>query len=1064
MNRIIKYLFVFFITICFGFSSVKSQNEGNIWYFGNEAGLDFNSGKPSALLDGQMWAIEGCAIICDIYGGLLFYTDGDSVWNRKHETLPNGTGLAGGESASQSSIFVPHPENENLYYLFTVDDVDGLNGFRYSVIDLELDYGLGDVIPDKKNILLMSSTCEKITAVKHADKSSVWLIGHEFPNNIFRVWLIDKDGFRPEEVKRWSIGTIHTPEDGDISSSAETLGCMKLSQKGNKLAVAITYLKIFELFDFNTATGEISNPVIIADNLIGPYGVEFSPNEKFLYGSSRQGKEIYQWDIEAPDIRASIKEIGKTDFANGSLQLAPDGKIYLASYEREYLGVINNPDSAGTASDFIQDGIFLDGKTTGEGLPNMISSIPYKPLFSMENSCLGDLTRFRLLNTNNIDSLKWIFDNNSPDNYSFTFDTTFTFNETGAYNIKLITSRLGHMDTIIQKLNISPYPDILFGNDTTGCINSPIILDAGKGSHKTYSWNDGSDRQILEINKSGDYSVTVSKNNCSSEKTIHATFYDKPVIKIDSVIQSDCNDNTGEIRISVSGASGKVEIFWEGEGINQTGPVAKDLFSGVYYVQVIDENLCPAYDTIIVKDHNAPEIEIFADKYPVCYGDEIKLMAGDADNFEWSTGDTTQNIIITAIENKDYLVKGTNNNGCSNHDIISISVNPLPESSLAQDITGCIGEEIILDAGEGDYTYLWSTSSTEREIPVRTDGLYSVTLTDTIGCSNNFSVNLIFNPRPRVDLGYFRAICQGDTIILDAGEAEKYIWNTGEESREKIVTSTGNYRVIIINEFSCEGKDEIYIQSNDPENLIISSVEQENIKCLGDNNGILKINASGSSAPLLYSIDGGLNFFENEGEFNNLYSDTLYSVAVMEEGACLRFGNSYSFEDPPKLNINTTIIPPSCVSCTNGLLKLEAYGGVPPYTYEWWDFEGGDSRINLSEGLYSALIIDANLCKFYFQTELLFSDNLFLNIPTAFTPNNDGINDIWEFKNKELFPGIIVRVYNNKGKLVFKSQSGYINAWDGTFNGSPLPTGSYFYIIENVSYKKTINGNVSIIR
>ena len=1063
MKRLIKYLFVFFTILCVSFSAVKSQNKGNIWYFGEKAGIDFNSGEAEILLNGEMNAIEGCATICDIYGGILFYTDGDSVWNRKHETLPNGTGVGGGESASQSSIFVPHPGNDSLYYLFTVDDFDGVNGFCYSVIDLNLENGLGDVISGQKKNYLMTSTCEKITAVKHADNSSVWVIGHEYRNNTFRVWLIDKDGFHPEEVLKQSIGTIHSPEDGNAYDRDVTLGCMKASQKGNKLAVAITYLNIFELFNFNTETGEISNPVIISDENIGPYGVEFSPNEKYLYGSSRQARNIFQWDLEASDIKESINIIDSTEFANGSLQLAPDGKIYLASYKRQYLGVINYPDSANTNSNFEINGLYLDGRLSGEGLPNMITSIPYNPLFSMKNKCQGDTSEFRLLNTTHVDSIKWIFDNNSTDSFVQFFETTYIFNQSGTYDIKLITSRLGHMDTIIQKLFIAPYPDIPFGTDTTGCMNNPIFLDAG-GPGKTYLWNDGTEEQILEISNTGKYTVQVSEHYCVSEKTINAVFYKEPKITIETVTPSDCNSNTGEIRINVSEANGNYEIFWEGEGIKWTGSTAQNLYSGVYYVQVIDENSCPAYDTIIVKDKNAPIIEIIADKYPVCYGDEIKLSAGEADSFEWNTGETTGEIYITATENKDYLVTGTNNNECSNYDIISIIVNPLPESNFGGDFSGCEGQKINLDAGEGEYTYLWNTNSEERKISVKTSGIYEVKLTDSIGCTDSFNANILFYPKPKIDLGYFRAICMGDTIVLDAGEHERYIWNTGEETREKIVTSTGNYRVIVINEFSCEGKDGIHIQVNDPENLIISSVEQKNVKCLGDNNGILNIDATGSSEPLLYSIDGGLNFFENDGLFNNLYSDTLYNVAVMEEGACLTIGETYMLENPPELIVQPTIFAPSCLQCSDGLIKLEVHGGIPPYTFFWWDFKGGNKRDNLSEGLYSATITDDNLCIYYFNTELIFDELNFLNIPTAFTPNNDGINDIWEFKNKELYKILKVWVYDHHGKNVFVSGPGYNKAWDGTYNGSPLPTGSYFYIIETANAKVPLKGDVTIIR
>ena len=81
---ILVVLFLFVKVVIF------AQGETNIWYFGNKAGLDFNSGSPVALLDSQMNTREGCATISNSAGQLLFYTDGITVWNKNHIEMPNG--------------------------------------------------------------------------------------------------------------------------------------------------------------------------------------------------------------------------------------------------------------------------------------------------------------------------------------------------------------------------------------------------------------------------------------------------------------------------------------------------------------------------------------------------------------------------------------------------------------------------------------------------------------------------------------------------------------------------------------------------------------------------------------------------------------------------------------------------------------------------------------------------------------------------------------------------------------------------------------------------------------
>ena len=110
MNNII-FILIFLPAVVF------SQNEANIWYFGENAGIDFNSGSPVALTDGQLFTDEGCATISDTSGNLLFYTDGSTVYDKNHAIMPNGTGLLGNNSSTQSAIIVKKPGSNTIYFL-----------------------------------------------------------------------------------------------------------------------------------------------------------------------------------------------------------------------------------------------------------------------------------------------------------------------------------------------------------------------------------------------------------------------------------------------------------------------------------------------------------------------------------------------------------------------------------------------------------------------------------------------------------------------------------------------------------------------------------------------------------------------------------------------------------------------------------------------------------------------------------------------------------------------------------------------------------------------------------
>ncbi len=153
---------------------LHAQKEANIWYFGEKAGLDFTAGNPVPLSDGQMDTQEGCSSISSANGNLLLYTDGVIVWNHEHDTMPNGTGLLGQSSSTQSAIIVPFPGTNNKLFVFTVDwdasnPIGGANGLRYSLVDMNLEGGLGDIVASEKNIELLAPVSEKVTAVNHSN-------------------------------------------------------------------------------------------------------------------------------------------------------------------------------------------------------------------------------------------------------------------------------------------------------------------------------------------------------------------------------------------------------------------------------------------------------------------------------------------------------------------------------------------------------------------------------------------------------------------------------------------------------------------------------------------------------------------------------------------------------------------------------------------------------------------------------------------------------------------------------------------------------------------------------
>lgn len=376
---------IYFLLLLLPFVSL-SQNQGNIWYFGDHAGLDFNNGTPVVLNDGQTSLTnghaEGTAVICDNTGSLLFYSNGETAWNSNHEIMLNGDGLLGTYSCTQSSLIIPKPGNERLFYLFTLDDFnnDLANGLNYSIVDMCMDGGLGGIKMAEKNIFLLENAGEKMTGIKHANGIDYWVIVHPFNTDLFYAYLVTSLGI--EEPVITQIGSLHTTTSPQPVSA---IGYMKASPDGTKIALgSANGGALREVFDFNATTGELTNFINLhtAEDLnYDAYGVSFSPDNTKLYLT--WNIKTIQYDLSAgggdPEaIRASKTVVNENDpSVDYGMQLGPDGKIYITQYGAPYLSVINNPNAAGVDCNYVLNGLSLGNNNASYGLPNFVDSFGY---------------------------------------------------------------------------------------------------------------------------------------------------------------------------------------------------------------------------------------------------------------------------------------------------------------------------------------------------------------------------------------------------------------------------------------------------------------------------------------------------------------------------------------------------------------------------------------------------------------------------------------------------------------------------------------------------------------
>ncbi|MEO5928360.1 MAG: hypothetical protein ABIR47_00370, partial [Candidatus Kapaibacterium sp.] len=346
----------------------------NIWYFGAGAGIDFNSGAPVNTAGGQLKSSEGCATIADpLTGALLFYTDGVNVWNRAHLLMPNGQKLGGDVSSTQSSLIMPMPDSTGRYYIFTADCVENSlrNGLQYSVVDMRLDRGLGNI--RTKNASLLAPATERLTAIRLCNGIDFWVLAHGWGDNKFYAWKVTAAGIARPVIS--PVGLVHT------SPNADATGYLSASNNGQKLAVAMMQSRTVQLLDFDINTGIVSNPITLLSPVPNclTYGVEFSPDNSKLYVSELIGGFV-QYDISSNDEAAILAtrytyQLYSLDFSViGALKLGPDGRIYCAIQGQKALGVINNPNAPGAAALYQTRGYDLGGILCYYGLPNFASN------------------------------------------------------------------------------------------------------------------------------------------------------------------------------------------------------------------------------------------------------------------------------------------------------------------------------------------------------------------------------------------------------------------------------------------------------------------------------------------------------------------------------------------------------------------------------------------------------------------------------------------------------------------------------------------------------------------
>jgi len=411
-------IFIFVFSVA---STQEISKLSNIWYFGDNAGLDFNVEPPIALKNSKLSTQEGVASVASKDGDLLFYTDGITVWDRNHMPMPNDL-LNGHPSATQSVIIVPSTENLDQYYIFTVDELAGDNGLQYTIVDMTLKGNgsnsnpNGDFLESDINVKLLSPVTEKLTSIKKENGEGYWIVVHGWGNNKFYAFDLDCNGLNQDPIIS-EVGAIHGGGDNNINS----VGYMKSSQDKSILALINRSISSVEVFNFDVIQGVVSGGIAISIADESLYGLEFATQGEILYIGGTQS--IYRYSFDSNNlINIPFDDIALLEADNvvRALQLGPDGEIYVSIRNLSFISMIQNSnlENAFLEINHINIDPDLEGRKMQFGLPNNFNNdiIVYDSVsvavcpgssfeFQGQSFEIGSISSVSSLNSENCDSL-----------------------------------------------------------------------------------------------------------------------------------------------------------------------------------------------------------------------------------------------------------------------------------------------------------------------------------------------------------------------------------------------------------------------------------------------------------------------------------------------------------------------------------------------------------------------------------------------------------------------------------------------------------------------------------
>lgn len=510
-------------------------------------------------------------------------------------------------------------------------------------------------------------------------------------------------------------------------------------------------------------------------------------------------------------------------------------------------------------------------------------------------------------------------------------------------------------------------------NDVTcfGGNNGSVHLSVSGGiAPYSFHWNDGANVQSPAAVTAGNYSVTVTDANACTALT--NAIVRQPSAAL-SVLPSTSNvlcygQQTGNITLQVTGGTIPYSFLWSDGAVTAN---RSNLSAGTYTVTVTDSLACSVVATIPISQPAQPFTLTLAATNVPCYGDHTGAIyltpAHGASPFvyQWSNSTVMQNLLNVAAGN--YSVTVTDAKACTAVATAVVNQTSAPlQLNTSSALPLCHGSadgsiQVNVTGGTVPYSYTWNNSSTASQVANVPAGNYTVTVSDSQGCTAIATTNLTAPSALSSTINATNALCHGDhsgaiSLNLSGGTSPyEYQWNNGAASQNLSGVAAGNYVVSISDAHGCTAQQSVSV--SEPAADLTASPNVSDVLCYGNNSGAIGISASGGTAPYQFMWSNS----QTNQDISSLTAGT-YSVTVTDAHACSVTSSGTVTQPDAALSVTAAVTDVSCYGNNTGEIHLMVNGGATPYTYQWSNGQQTGSLYNMNAGIYHATVTDANGC------------------------------------------------------------------------------------------------------